>query len=62
MMAHWKHIGPLIIGGLLVAPFGAYVVRHVPPHALSGFILRPLSGMRQDHGRQPPYFGDDQSG
>ena len=30
-MAHVEHIAPLIIGGVLTAPFGAYVVRHVPP-------------------------------
>jgi uncharacterized protein len=36
--AHIEHIAALIIGGVLAAPFGAYVVRHVPPHALMGVV------------------------
>ena len=37
-MAHVEHIAPLIIGSVLAAPFGAYVVRHVPPHALMAVV------------------------
>ena len=36
--AHVGHIAALIIGGVLAAPFGAYIVRHVPPHALMGVV------------------------
>jgi uncharacterized membrane protein YfcA len=36
--AHVEHIAALIIGGVLAAPFGAYIVRHVPPHALMGVV------------------------
>ena len=36
--AHVEHIAPLIIGGVLAAPFGAYVVRHVPSHALMAVV------------------------
>ena len=44
--AHIEHIAALIIGGVLAAPFGAYVVRHVPPHALMavvGFLVSALA-------------------
>ena len=33
-MAHVEHIAALILGGILAAPFGGYVVRHVHPRAL----------------------------
>jgi len=36
--AHIEHIAALIIGGVLAAPLGAYVVRYVPPHALMGVV------------------------
>jgi glycosidase len=37
-MAHVEHIAALIIGGLLAAPFGGYIVRHVPPHVLMASV------------------------
>ena len=37
-MAHVEHIAALIIGGLLAAPFGGYIVRHVTPHALMAVV------------------------
>jgi uncharacterized membrane protein YfcA len=33
-----EHIVPLIIGGVLAAPFGGYVARHVRPHALMAVV------------------------
>ena len=36
--AHVEHIAALIIGGVLAAPFGAYIVRHVPLHALMAVV------------------------
>ncbi len=33
-IAHLTHIGALIVGGVLAAPFGAYIVRFVQPRAL----------------------------
>ena len=37
-MAHVEHIAALIIGGLLAAPFGGYIVRHLNPHALMALV------------------------
>jgi uncharacterized protein len=37
-MAHVEHIAPLIIGGVLAAPFGGYIARHVRPHALMAVV------------------------
>jgi uncharacterized membrane protein YfcA len=37
-LAHAEHIVALIIGGVMAAPFGAYVVRHVKPHVLMAFV------------------------
>jgi uncharacterized membrane protein YfcA len=37
-MAHVEHIAALIIGGVLAAPFGGYIVRHVHPHALMAVV------------------------
>jgi uncharacterized protein len=37
-LAHIQHIMALIIGGLLAAPFGAYIVRHVAPHLLMAAV------------------------
>jgi uncharacterized protein len=37
-MAHVEHIAALIVGGLLAAPFGGYIVRYVPPHALMAVV------------------------
>jgi uncharacterized protein len=37
-MAHVEHIAALIMGGLLAAPFGGYIVRHVPTHALMAVV------------------------
>jgi uncharacterized protein len=37
-MAHVEHIAALIFGGLLAAPLGGYIVRHVHPHALMAAI------------------------
>jgi uncharacterized membrane protein YfcA len=36
--AHVEHIAPLIIGGVLAAPFGGYIARHVQPHALMAVV------------------------
>ena len=36
--AHVEHIVPLIIGGVLAAPFGGYIARHVRPHALMAVV------------------------
>jgi uncharacterized protein len=36
--AHVEHIAPLIIGGIMAAPFGGYIVRHVPSHALMAVV------------------------
>ena len=33
-LAHLSHIGALIIGGVLAAPLGAFIVRYLPPHRL----------------------------
>jgi uncharacterized protein len=43
--AHVEHIAPLIIGGVLAAPFGAYVVRYVPPHALMAVVGALVSAL-----------------
>ena len=37
-MAHAEHIAALIIGGLLAAPFGGYIVRRVNAHALMAVV------------------------
>jgi uncharacterized protein len=37
-IAHVEHIAALIIGGVLAAPFGGYIVRHVQPHALMAVV------------------------
>ena len=36
--AHVEHIVPLIIGGVLAAPFGGYIARHMRPHALMAVV------------------------
>ncbi|MBY0363698.1 MAG: sulfite exporter TauE/SafE family protein [Phreatobacter sp.] len=36
--SHLSHIAALIIGGVLAAPFGGYVVRHMRPHLLMGIV------------------------
>jgi uncharacterized protein len=36
--AHVEHIVALIVGGVLAAPFGGYIVRQVQPHALMGAV------------------------
>jgi uncharacterized membrane protein YfcA len=33
-LAHMSHIAALIIGGVLAAPLGAFIVRYLPPHRL----------------------------
>ena len=43
--AHVEHIAALIIGGVLAAPFGAYIVRHVPPHALMTVVGALVSAL-----------------
>jgi uncharacterized membrane protein YfcA len=43
--AHVEHIAALIIGGVLAAPFGAYIVRHVPPHDLMGVVGALVSAL-----------------
>ena len=37
-VAHGEHIVALIIGGVLAAPFGGYIARHVQPHALMAVV------------------------
>ena len=37
-LAHVEHIAALVIGGVLAAPFGAYIVRYVQPHALMTLV------------------------
>lgn len=37
-MAHIQQIAALVAGGVLAAPFGAYVVRYVPPRALMTMV------------------------
>jgi uncharacterized protein len=37
-MAHMQHIAALMTGGVLAAPFGAYVVRYVQPRALMTMV------------------------
>jgi uncharacterized protein len=37
-IAHAQHIIALIVGGILAAPFGGYIARHVPPHALMAAV------------------------
>lgn len=36
--AHVNHIAALVIGGVLAAPLGGYVVRHLRPHLLMGVV------------------------
>jgi uncharacterized membrane protein YfcA len=36
--AHVEHITALVVGGLLAAPLGGYVVRYVRPHVLMAFV------------------------
>ena len=33
-VAHFQHILALVLGGLMAAPFGAYLVRRINQHAL----------------------------
>ena len=44
-MAHVEHIAALIIGGLLAAPLGGYVVRHMRPHALMAVVGMLVSAL-----------------
>ncbi|MET0567767.1 MAG: sulfite exporter TauE/SafE family protein [Hyphomicrobiaceae bacterium] len=37
-MAHIQHIAALMLGGILAAPFGAYVVRYVSPRLLMSLV------------------------
>ena len=37
-LAHVEHIAALVIGGVLAAPFGTYIVRYVQPHALMTLV------------------------
>jgi len=43
--AHFEHIAPLVIGGILAAPFGAYVVRHVSPRTLMAAVGVSVSAL-----------------
>lgn len=36
--AHLEHIAALVIGGVLAAPLGGYMVRHLRPHLLMGVV------------------------
>jgi uncharacterized membrane protein YfcA len=44
-IAHVEHIAALIIGGLLAAPFGGYIVRHVHPHAIMALVGALVSAL-----------------
>jgi uncharacterized membrane protein YfcA len=44
-VAHVEHIAALIIGGVMAAPFGAYIVRHVKPHALMAVVGALVSAL-----------------
>jgi uncharacterized protein len=37
-LAHVEHFVPLIIGGVLAAPLGGYVARHLNAHALMAVV------------------------
>lgn len=37
-IAHMQHIVALVIGGVLAAPLGGYLVRHLKPHLLMGIV------------------------
>lgn len=37
-IAHISHIAALMVGGILAAPFGAYVARYVPPRLLMTLV------------------------
>lgn len=37
-IAHLEHIAALVIGGLIAAPLGGYIVRYVHPHVLMGAV------------------------
>ena len=43
--AHVEHIAALVIGGVMAAPFGAYIVRRVPPHALMAVVGALVSAL-----------------
>jgi len=43
--AHVEHIAALIIGGVMAAPFGAYIVRHVQAHALMAVVGALVSAL-----------------
>jgi uncharacterized membrane protein YfcA len=43
--AHLEHIVPLIVGGILAAPFGAYVVRYVPARWLMAAVGLSVSAL-----------------
>lgn len=48
-MAHIHHIAALVVGGVLAAPFGAYVARYVPPRVLMllvGVLVVLLAGFQ----------------
>jgi len=37
-IAHLEHIAALVVGGLIAAPLGGYIVRYVHPHVLMGAV------------------------
>lgn len=37
-LAHLEHIVALVIGGVLAAPLGGYLVRHIPQHRLMALV------------------------
>ena len=37
-MVHWQVVTGLLLGGVLAAPWGAYLVKRVPARALMSFI------------------------
>jgi len=44
-IAHVQHIAALVIGGVLAAPLGGYLVRHLKPHLLMGIVGLLVSGL-----------------
>lgn len=44
-MTHLSHIAALVIGGVLAAPFGGFVVRRLRPHVLMGVVGFLVAGL-----------------
>ncbi|KAF0127899.1 MAG: hypothetical protein FD152_2449 [Xanthobacteraceae bacterium] len=44
-MTHLSHVAALVIGGVLAAPFGGFVVRRLRPHILMGVVGFLVAGL-----------------